>query len=73
MTLYEGRNRQIRKMMAALDYEVVRLHRVAFGGIRLHPLQGPGEWEHLSQDEIKIVSNLLQEEQSSNNGSDETG
>lgn len=35
MTLVEGRNRQIRKMMEALGLRVVRLHRVEFMGIRL--------------------------------------
>lgn len=35
MTLVEGRNRQIRKMMEALGLRVVRLHRVEFMGICL--------------------------------------
>ena len=35
MTLVEGRNRQIRKMMEALGLRVVRLHRVEFMGIGL--------------------------------------
>lgn len=61
MTLYEGRNRQIRKMMAALNYEVVRLHRVAFGGMRLDPLEGPGDWEYLNDEEMKIVRRMLEE------------
>ena len=69
MTLHEGRNRQIRKMMAALGYQVVRLHRVAFGGIGLKPLEGPSDWEYLNQDEMKIVCNLL--EQSENNDEEE--
>ena len=37
MTLVEGRNRQIRKMMEALGLRVLRLHRVEFMGIRLTP------------------------------------
>lgn len=69
MTLHEGRNRQIRKMMAALGYQVVRLHRVAFGGIGLKRLEGPSDWEYLNQDEMKIVCNLL--EQSENNDEEE--
>ena len=35
MTLMEGRNRQIRKMMGALGYTVVRLHRTRFMDISL--------------------------------------
>jgi len=33
MTIYEGRNRQIRKMMEALGYKVVKLHRLKVMGI----------------------------------------
>lgn len=35
MTLMEGRNRQIRKMMGALGYTVVKLHRTRFMNINL--------------------------------------
>jgi pseudouridine synthase len=34
-TLIEGRNRQIRKMVEAVGLNVVALHRVSFGGIKL--------------------------------------
>ncbi len=36
MTLMEGRNRQIRKMMGALGYTVTRLHRTNFMNISLN-------------------------------------
>ncbi len=39
ISLVEGRNRQIRKMMEALGLRVVRLHRVEFMGIRLLTLR----------------------------------
>lgn len=61
MTLYEGRNRQIRKMMASLNYTVIMLHRVSFGGISLSPLEGPGDWDYLDDKEMEIVRNLLEE------------
>ena len=35
MTLMEGRNRQIRKMMGALGFTVLKLHRTNFMGISL--------------------------------------
>lgn len=60
MTLYEGRNRQIRKMMQALGYEVVKLHRVAFGDIRIMPLTGPGSWKRLDKNEMEIIHKMLE-------------
>lgn len=35
VTMYEGRNRQIRRTFSALGYEVVKLHRFQFGGYKL--------------------------------------
>jgi 23S rRNA pseudouridine2605 synthase len=46
--LTEGRNREIRRLFAALDHEVTRLHRVAFGEYELGELR-PGEFQDLSQ------------------------
>lgn len=39
----EGRNRQIRRTFSALGYEVIKLHRVEFGGYELGDLK-PGEF-----------------------------
>lgn len=61
MTLQEGRNRQIRKMMAALGYEVTRLHRVAFGEIRLDRDMKPGDWKRLSAEELAYVHAVLEQ------------
>lgn len=38
VTMSEGRNRQIRRTFAALDYEVTKLHRVTFGNYHLDQL-----------------------------------
>lgn len=38
VTMHEGRNRQIRRTFAALGYEVVKLHRTAFGNYTLGQL-----------------------------------
>jgi 16S rRNA U516 pseudouridylate synthase RsuA-like enzyme len=36
--MHEGRNRQIRRTFAALDYKVVKLHRTQFGEHQLNQL-----------------------------------
>lgn len=39
VTMYEGRNRQIRRTFAALGYDVTALHRIAFGTYQLGDLR----------------------------------
>jgi len=51
ITLFEGRNRQIRKMFAEQQNEVVSLKRVAMGDIVLGELAS-GTWRHLTAEEI---------------------
>ena len=43
ITLAEGRNRQVRRMTAAIGHPTLRLVRVSHGPFRLRGLQ-PGEW-----------------------------
>jgi 23S rRNA pseudouridine2457 synthase len=52
ITLTEGRNRQVRRMTAAIGHPTLRLVRVAIGSLRLEGLQ-PGEWRELSDAELK--------------------
>lgn len=54
MTLYEGRNRQIRKMCAACGLSVTSLTRVAIGELALSDLP-VGKWRLLSEDEIAYL------------------
>lgn len=56
MTIFEGRNRQIRKMCEAVGLEVARLKRTAVGSVKLGMLR-TGDWRELSEDEIKKLSN----------------
>lgn len=51
LTLGEGRNRHIRRMMEALDCKVVRLVRVSIGPLRLEKLRS-GEHRELSRSEV---------------------
>ena len=50
--IYEGRNRQIRKMFDALGIEVARLKRTAVGSIKLGMLP-QGKWRELKEDEVR--------------------
>jgi 23S rRNA pseudouridine2457 synthase len=51
LTLREGRNRQVRRMTAAVGLPTLRLIRVAIGTIRLDGLT-PGIWRNLSPEEV---------------------
>jgi 23S rRNA pseudouridine2457 synthase len=55
ITLTEGRNRQVRRMTAAVGYPTLRLVRIAIGKIRLDGLQ-PGQWRDLTRAEVDQVS-----------------
>ncbi len=56
MTLYEGRNRQIRKMCAALDLHILSLQRVAMGPLTLGHL-AEGKFRHLGPSEVEALKN----------------
>ena len=59
--LYEGRNRQIRKMCEEVGLEVARLKRTAIGSIKLGMLK-QGAWRHLTDDEVRklMIAALFQ-------------
>lgn len=47
LTISEGRNRQVRRMTAAVGLPTLRLVRVAMGSVRLDDL-APGQWREVS-------------------------
>jgi len=49
--LTEGKNRQVRRMCAAVGHEVLELARVGIGGFALSGLPA-GEWRRLERDEV---------------------
>jgi 23S rRNA pseudouridine2605 synthase len=51
LTLHEGRNRQVRRMLEAVGHPVRRLHRSRYAGLTLHGLE-PGAWRKLTKDEV---------------------
>lgn len=52
--LYEGRNRQIRRLCEEAGLETVRLKRVAIGQLTLGHLR-PGEYRELTKDEVSLL------------------
>ncbi|MBE6556414.1 MAG: rRNA pseudouridine synthase [Ruminococcaceae bacterium] len=55
MTLYEGRNRQIRRMCESQSLSVVSLSRVAIGQLTLGDLP-VGRWRHLTPSEVAYLN-----------------
>jgi 23S rRNA pseudouridine2605 synthase len=54
LTIHEGRNRQVRRMLAAVGHPARALHRSRYAGIGLGDL-GPGEWRALSEGEVEAL------------------
>ncbi len=51
LTIREGRNRQVRKMTAAVGHPTLRLVRIRIGALELGSVQ-PGKWNEISRTEI---------------------
>lgn len=56
MTLYEGRNRQIRKMCEKLELEIVFLKRISVGELKLGNLKS-GTWKKLTKPQVEYLKN----------------
>ena len=54
MTITEGRNRQVRRMLEAVDSKVSKLVRTAIGPIRIGDLP-IGKWRNLTTDEVQSL------------------
>ncbi len=57
VTLTEGRNRQVRRMTAAVGHATLRLVRVAIGDLTIGSML-PGEWRELTGGELKLCFQL---------------
>jgi 23S rRNA pseudouridine2605 synthase len=64
MTIYEGRKRQIRRMLERVGYPVMRLKRICIDGIGLEELK-PGEFRYLTLDELQRIKKEIGERRSS--------
>jgi 23S rRNA pseudouridine2457 synthase len=55
MELAEGKNRQVRRMTAAVGHPTLRLMRVQIGGFMLGEIE-PGRWRELTaQERAKVL------------------
>ncbi|RKQ38011.1 rRNA pseudouridine synthase [Oceanobacillus halophilus] len=57
LTLHEGKNRHVRRMMEALGFPVLKLKRERYGLLTLDGLK-PGEYRKLTPKEVKQMRNL---------------
>ncbi|MBW4442894.1 MAG: pseudouridine synthase [Plectolyngbya sp. WJT66-NPBG17] len=57
ITLTEGRNRQVRRMTAAVGFPTLRLVRTAISQFRLTDLS-PGQWRDLNTEELQLLKRL---------------
>ena len=54
ITIHEGRNRQVRRMLAAVGHPVRALHRSRYAGLGVGDLR-PGEWRTLDDAEVEAL------------------
>lgn len=57
MTIHEGRNRQIKRMCAAIGHPLLRLSRIGLGFLSLEEL-GSGQYRNLHLDEVERLKAL---------------
>ncbi|MEH2129882.1 MAG: rRNA large subunit pseudouridine synthase E [Nostoc sp.] len=57
MTLTEGKNRQVRRMTAAVGFPTLRLVRVSIAHLQLDNLQ-LGQWRDLKGSELQFIHNV---------------
>jgi 23S rRNA pseudouridine2605 synthase len=55
LTIHEGRNRQVRRMLEAVGLPVKKLHRSKYGPLNLDGLK-PGRWRELTEKELQSLS-----------------
>jgi 23S rRNA pseudouridine2605 synthase len=59
LTIHEGRNRQVKRMVEAVGHRVRRLHRSRYANLTVNGLE-IGEWRELGRDEAHALVHLAQ-------------
>jgi len=57
IVLHEGRKRQVKRMFASLNYQVLHLKRTKMAGLTVKGLE-PGTWRYLTAAELKKLKQL---------------
>ncbi|KRM12107.1 ribosomal large subunit pseudouridine synthase B [Paucilactobacillus suebicus DSM 5007 = KCTC 3549] len=57
VTIHEGRNHQVKKMLKAVGHEVIKLHRESYGFLTLAGVPG-GQWRKLRTSEVMQLKEL---------------
>lgn len=60
LTIYEGKNHQVKKMMEALGHEVRRLNRSALGFVRVDDMR-PGECRRLKRYDVRKLEGMSEQ------------
>ena len=67
ITIHEGRNRQVRNMLKAINHDVISLKRVAIGSYKLKDSLKPGQYEEIDIKEVEKIKKLCRENKKNNN------
>ena len=59
LTIHEGRFHQVKRMLKAVDNEVLSLKRISFGPLTLPDELQPGEFRELTPKEVTALQNKL--------------
>ena len=54
LSIHEGRNRQVRRMLEAVGHPVRNLHRSRYAGLTAEGLR-PGDWRELTSEELSAL------------------
>lgn len=58
ITIHEGKNKQVRRMFEALEYEIKNLHRVEYASITCDNIP-KGKWKYLTKRDLTQITKLF--------------
>ena len=61
IVLDEGRNREIRRLLARVGHKVLKLKRIGIGPLKIGEMT-PGQWRRLSPSEVQMLYDLVSRE-----------